>query len=185
MICRTSLKSDTAKVAGFPDRLFPMPMFTLLPQWVRARNKEMVGTIGQVMLEPGATNVIPGECAFVVELRSMSASDMIAVREQLEQWVRAQPDAAIRTIHEKDSVNLSESLIDSIRRSSQAEGLSALHMPSGAGHDAQSFASHVPSGMVFIPCHKGKSHCPQETIEPQQAYDGCRVLLRTVLTLAR
>ncbi len=65
---------------------------------------------------------------------------MIAVREQLEQWVRAQPDAAIRTIHEKDSVNLSESLIDSIRRSSRAEGLSAIHMPSGAGHDAQSFA---------------------------------------------
>ncbi|CAB1076955.1 N-carbamoyl-L-amino acid hydrolase (EC [Olavius algarvensis Delta 1 endosymbiont] len=52
-------------------------------------------------------------------------------------------------------------------------------------NDAQSFASHVPSGMVFIPCYKGKSHCPQESIEPQQAWDGCRVLLRTVLALAR
>jgi hydantoinase/carbamoylase family amidase len=161
------------------------PMFTLLPQWVRARNKEMVGTIGQVTVEPGATNVIPGECAFVVELRSMCASDMIAIRELLEQWVRAQADAAIHTIYEKDSVNLAESLIDTISHSSQAEGLSAIRMPSGAGHDAQSFAPYIPSGMIFIPCHKGKSHCPEESIEPQQAHDGCRVLLRTVLSLAR
>lgn len=161
------------------------PMFTLLPRWVRARSKEMVGTIGQVTLEPGATNVIPGECAFVVELRSMSAADMVAVRQQIEQWVRAQPDAAIRTIFEKDSVSLSGDLIETIHRSSRAEGLSAIQMPSGAGHDAQSFASRVPSGMIFIPCHQGKSHCPQESIEPQQAADGCRVLLRTVLALAR
>ena len=161
------------------------PMFTLLPQWVRAQNKDMVGTIGQVTLEPGATNVIPGECAFVVELRSMAASDMIAVREKLDQWVGAQPDAAIRTIHEKGSVNLSESLIELIHQSSRAEGLSAIQMPSGAGHDAQSFTSHVPSGMIFIPCYQGKSHCPQESIEPQQAGDGCQVLLATILVLAR
>lgn len=160
------------------------PLFTLLPQWVRARNKEMVGTIGQVTVAPGATNVIPGECTFVVELRSMNASDMIAVRGLLEEWVLAQPDAAIQTIYEKDSVALAEPLIETIARAAKIEGLSAIRMPSGAGHDTQSFAAYVPSGMIFIPCLRGKSHCPEESIEPQQAVDGCRVLLKTVLALA-
>ena len=59
------------------------PVFMLLPQWVRARNTEMVGTIGQVTLEPGATNVVPGECSFVVELRSLKNDDMEAIRDVL------------------------------------------------------------------------------------------------------
>jgi len=160
------------------------PVFTLLPQWVYSRNEEMVGTIGQVAIEPGATNVIPGVCEFVVELRSMLKEDMVAVREQLEKWVMSQPGCSMKTIYEKDSVALSEPLIDAVARAAQAEGLSSVRMPSGAGHDTQSFASYVPCGMIFVPCKDGKSHCPEEWIEPQQAADGCRVLLRSVLDLA-
>ena len=160
------------------------PVFTLLPQWVRARNKEMVGTIGQVTLEPGATNVIPGACSFVVELRSMDIADMIAIRDLLMEWVDSRQGCTIKTISEKESVSLAEPLIDTIVQAAEAEGLTNIRMPSGAGHDTQSFAASVPCGMIFVPCRKGKSHCPDEWIEPQQAADGCRVLLRTVLALA-
>jgi N-carbamoyl-L-amino-acid hydrolase len=114
----------------------------------------------------------------------MNVSDIIAVRELLEKWVLAQSDTSIQTIYEKDSVILAKPLIESISRSVEIEGLSAIRMPSGAGHDTQSFAPYVPGGMIFIPCLKGKSHCPEESIEPQQAADGCQVLLRTVLELA-
>ena len=160
------------------------PIFSLLPQWVRARNKDMVGTIGQVTLSPGATNVIPGECSFIVELRSMKKDDMEAIRDLLKDWVEANPGSGMKTILEKDSVALSESLIGSIVRAAELEGLSNTRMPSGAGHDTQSFATHVQGGMIFVPCRKGKSHCPDEWMEPQQAADGCQVLLRTVLELA-
>ena len=160
------------------------PVFTLLPQWVRARNKEMVGTIGQVTLEPGATNVIPGRCVFIVEVRSMLASDMVAIRELLEDWAHSQEGVSIRTIYEKDSVDLTPSLVDAVVRSAEAEGLSNTRMASGAGHDTQSFAPYVPCGMIFIPCRDGKSHCPDEWIEPEQAADGCQVLLGTILDLA-
>ncbi|CAB1084092.1 N-carbamoyl-L-amino acid hydrolase (EC [Olavius algarvensis Delta 1 endosymbiont] len=128
----------------------------------------------------GALGMLAGlECARVIR------ENGIELPWDLEVINFCDEDAAIRTIHEKESVNLSESLIELIQRSSRAEGLSAINMPSGAGHDAQSFASHVPSGMIFIPCYKGKSHCPQESIEPQQASDGCQVLLATILALAR
>jgi hydantoinase/carbamoylase family amidase len=160
------------------------PIFHLLPQWVRARNKDMVGTIGQVTLSPGATNVIPGECSFIVELRSMKKDDMESIRDLLKEWVEANPGSRINTILEKDSVSLSESLIGSIVRAAELEGFSNIRMPSGAGHDTQSFAAHVQGGMIFVPCRKGKSHSPDEWIEPQQAAEGCQVLLRTVLELA-
>ena len=161
------------------------PVFTLLPRWVSDQNKEMVGTIGQVAVEPGATNVIPGECEFIVELRSMDIRDMVAVRKRLEKWAAATPGASIRPILEKGSVSLNERLIDTIVRSAEVEGLSHIRMPSGAGHDTQSFAASVPCGMIFVPCRNGKSHCPDEWIEPEQAADGCRVLLRTILELAQ
>ncbi|RJQ64982.1 MAG: Zn-dependent hydrolase [Desulfobacteraceae bacterium] len=160
------------------------PVFTMLPQWVRETNGEMVGTIGQVTLEPGATNVIPGVCTFIVEVRSMNASDMVAVRERLKSWAAAQRNVSVRTIYEKNSVALSEPLIDAVIRAAESEGVSHMRIQSGAGHDTQSFAPYVPSGMIFIPCKNGKSHCPDEWIEPDQAAYGCRVLLRTILDLA-
>ena len=159
------------------------PVFLLLPQWCLARNPEMVGTIGQVKLLPGATNVIPGECSFIVELRSMRNDDMEAVRGVIQSWVESHSGFGMKTILEKGSVALSNRLIDTVVQAAAKENLSSIKMPSGAGHDTQSFAPQVPCGMIFIPCRKGKSHSPDEQIEPRQAAEGCQVLLRTVLEL--
>ena len=160
------------------------PVFTLLPKWVRERNPEMVGTIGQVSLEPGASNVVPGECRFVVELRSQVAEDMQIVREQLKAYAAQRQGWRVETIYEKDSVRLAEPLIDHIISAAESEGLSWTRMPSGAGHDAQSLAPFVPTGMIFVPCRNGVSHSPVESIEADNAAEGCRVLLRTLLGLA-
>jgi len=160
------------------------PLFMLLPQWLRARNREMVGTIGEISIEPGATNVVPGECACIVELRSMDAKDMVAIRELIVEWTSSHPGSSVATIYEKDSVTLAEDIIEIICQAAQSEGLSYIRMPSGAGHDSQSFAPYVPTGMIFIPCRQGKSHCPEEWAEPKDVAIGCRVLLRTILQLA-
>ena len=114
----------------------------------------------------------------------MDIADMIAIRDLLMEWVDSLQGCTIKTISEKESVALAEPLIDTIVQAAEIEGLTHIRMPSGAGHDTQSFAAYVPGGMIFVPCRKGKSHCPDEWIEPQQAADGCRVLLRTVLALA-
>jgi len=160
------------------------PIFTLLPQWVKARNREMVGTIGQIGLEPGATNVVPGKCMCTVELRSMKPEDMAAIRDLLREWVGKHKGSSIKTIYEKDSVELLKPVIDTIVRAAEIEGLSVIRMVSGAGHDSQSFAPYVPTGMIFVPSRGGKSHCPEEWTDAQQAANGCRVLLRTILELA-
>ncbi len=160
------------------------PMFTLLPEWVQKRNPEMVGTIGQVELEPGATNVVPGECRFVVELRSQIPEDMQAIRDQLFDYCSARPQWHAQTIYEKDSVHLSDSMIETISSVAESGGYTWMRMPSGAGHDAQSLAPYVDTGMIFVPCRNGVSHSPLEWVEPHNAADGCQVLLNTIRELA-
>ena len=161
------------------------PVFTLLPEWVRERNPDMVGTIGRVELFPGATNVVPGRCRFVAEVRSQKTEDMLHLREVLQGYAAGRAGWRVETILEKDGTPLAEHLIHAVAEAAGQEGLSCVRMPSGAGHDAQSFAAAgVPTGMIFVPCRRGMSHSPDEWIEPAQAAQGCQVLLRTLLGLA-
>jgi len=160
------------------------PLFSLLPQWVKATNPEMVGTIGQIAVEPGAINVVPGKCIFNVELRSIKREDITAVCDLLTEWVGKQTGSSMKTIYEKESAELSKSIIDAVVRAAEIEGLSVIRMISGAGHDCQIFAPYVPTGLIFVPSKGGKSHCPDEWTDCDQVSNGCRVLLRTILGLA-
>ncbi|MCG6928970.1 MAG: Zn-dependent hydrolase [Desulfofustis sp.] len=160
------------------------PMFTMLPAWVVERNPDMVGTIGQVKVEPGATNVVPGECTFIVELRSQLPEDMQAVRDRLFEYCSKRSGWDVKKIYEKDSVQLSAPMIDIISAAAGEGKLNWMAMPSGAGHDAQTLAPSVPTGMIFVPCRGGISHSPREWIEPQNAADGCQVLFNTVQAIA-
>jgi len=160
------------------------PMFTLLPEWLTQRNPEMVGTIGQVEIEPGATNVVPGECRFVVELRSQLPEDMQAIRDQLFKYCSERLHWKAETIYAKDSVLLSDKIIEVISSAAENGDYAWMQMPSGAGHDAQTLAPYVDTGMIFVPCKNGVSHSPLEWIEPQNAADGCQVLLNTIQELA-
>ena len=160
------------------------PVFTLLPQWVAEQNPEMVGTIGQVTVAPGASNVVPGQCRFLVELRSQQPEDMQRVRDRLLAYAAERQGWSIETIYEKDSVRLAPELIEQIAAAADLEQLSATLMPSGAGHDAQSLAPFVPTGMIFIPCRNGVSHNPAEEITPAAAAEGCQVLLTSLLRIA-
>lgn len=160
------------------------PVFTLLPQWVAEQNPEMVGTIGQVTVAPGASNVVPAQCRFLVELRSQQPEDMQRVRDRLLAHAAERQGWSIETIYEKDSVRLAPELIEQIAAAADQEQLSATLMPSGAGHDAQSLAPFVPTGMIFIPCRNGVSHNPAEEITPTAAAEGCQVLLTSLLRIA-
>ncbi len=160
------------------------PLFTLLPKWASSRNSEMTATIGRLQLSPGAVNVVPGECRFTVELRSRNAGDMQAVQDLLDRHAARQSDWRLQPLYRKDPVRLSTPLQDRVTLAALREGLAVRNLPSGAGHDAASFAPHVPTGMIFVPCRGGVSHHPDETIEQRHAAAGCQVLLRTLMILS-
>jgi acetylornithine deacetylase/succinyl-diaminopimelate desuccinylase-like protein len=62
--------------------------------------------------------------------------------------------------------------------------LTHISLPSGAGHDGQSFDGLCPVGMVFVPSKDGASHSAREFTEWQDCVNGANVLLQTVLKLA-
>ena len=60
-----------------------------------------------------------------------------------------------------------------------------MHMPSGAGHDAQSLKDVAPLGMIFVPSKDGVSHAPSEFTSEQQIADGVNVLLHSIIGMER
>lgn len=162
------------------------PLFTLLPQWVSEQHPEMVGTIGSLDLLPGAPNVIPAECSFTVELRSVRQVDLDQIQKRLLKYAKAKSGWSVRMIYNTSPADLSSELMDFTGQACEDLELSCHRMPSGAGHDARSFAvAGVKTGMIFVPCTQGLSHCPVEAITKDQAARGCQVLLHNILSLMR
>jgi acetylornithine deacetylase/succinyl-diaminopimelate desuccinylase-like protein len=65
-----------------------------------------------------------------------------------------------------------------------------MRLASGAGHDAVVVAearhtdgSHIPVGMLFVPCRGGISHSREEYASPEQLARGAEVLRDAMLEL--
>ena len=81
----------------------------------------------------------------------------------------------------RGSVAFDEGCIDAVRRAAERLELPHRDIYSGAGHDACNLARMTPTGMIFVPCEKGASHCERENATPDDLAAGCDVLLHVVL----
>lgn len=147
-----------------------------------------VGTVGQIEASPGAPNVIPGQVTLSLEIRDLEMHKIDRVYQAIETESRELAEATkIQFSFDQFYLSRAAPTDEGIRQlvgDSAAElGLSALRMPSGAGHDAQSIALLAPIGMIFIPSVGGISHSPQEFSRPEDVVNGADVLLNTVLKL--
>jgi beta-ureidopropionase / N-carbamoyl-L-amino-acid hydrolase len=155
---------------------------------VRSVPGRQVGTVGRLLVKPGAPNVIPGQVDLTVELRDLATTTITSL------WDRIHPEAL--EIAKKYDTTLDyvlqhtndPALSDPRIRSVIADAVAGLRltsqlMPSGAGHDAQDLARIGPMGMIFVPSVKGISHSPLELTRPQDVTNGANVLLQTILRL--
>jgi beta-ureidopropionase / N-carbamoyl-L-amino-acid hydrolase len=148
----------------------------------------VVATIGRIAMTPNVPNAVPGHVELMLEVRSDSdgvldtfPEDMLAsvASDLREVRVSAQATHISRT----KPTDCMPVVMDAVERAAGALGYASMRMPSGAGHDAVYVAPTGPIGMIFIPCLNGRSHCPEEWIEPQQLLNGTRVLYRTLQEL--
>ncbi len=75
-------------------------------------------------------------------------------------------------------------VVEMVERLAAARGNTVQRMPSGAGHDAQMIARMCPSGMIFVPSHKGLSHNVAEHTDEADLIAGANVLLDVMCELA-
>lgn len=159
-----------------------LPLIRQLPEMARKLNPTMVQTVGMLELFPGAVNVVPGECRFVVEVRSQKEIDLDRIEEEIRGNVN--DDFLITRIYDKQPVELALPVMAGIERAAEKLGHTFTQLPSGAGHDAQTLAPLVPTGMIFIPCRDGSSHTPKEWATPEACAKGADTLLHTILELS-
>ncbi len=81
-------------------------------------------------------------------------------------------------------VDMDHALQDILVKSAEAWGATWKYMPSGAGHDSEVMARHVPAAMLFVPSVEGRSHSAAEYTTVQDAVRGARVLATALYQLA-
>jgi N-carbamoyl-L-amino-acid hydrolase len=155
---------------------------------VTNRPGRQVATVGRLEAEPGAPNVIPGRVTLTLEIRDLDMDTIDSVFAAIEvegHGIGAATDTtfAFDQYYVSHAAPTDERIRRLVADASTALGLSAIRMPSGAGHDAQSIALLAPVGMIFIPSVAGISHSPNELSRPDDLTNGANVLLHTLLAL--
>ena len=152
-----------------------------------AAGEGTVGTVGEVTLEPGLRNVIPGLSTVALDIRSVDTDKLTSVFESAV--AAAHSAAAVREAtvevveHQRQPPTPMDSgLVDELSTSATILGVETMRMPSGAAHDTMLVAQRVPSAMIFVPCKDGISHSPAEEARPQDAAFAVLIALGAIRT---
>jgi N-carbamoyl-L-amino-acid hydrolase len=148
-----------------------------------------VATIGDIRVEPGSFNVVPGRAMLRLECRSLDPDELDALERSLIGLARATADAhgldvTVEPVGHDAPAPTAETVRVAFAGAASDIGLTTMELPSGAGHDARSLAAITPSGMVFVPSQGGISHDPAEETAWADCLNGANVLLGAVLRLA-
>jgi N-carbamoyl-L-amino-acid hydrolase len=146
-------------------------------------------TVGVINSLPQSRNTIPGRVSLTLELRNPSDAELT----KMDAEMRAEAakiagthglDMKIEQIWYFPPQPFDAKCIDAVRKAAEKEGLPAMEIVSGAGHDACYIARVAPSAMVFIPCEAGISHNEIETATATDTAAGCQVLLQAMVERA-
>jgi allantoate deiminase len=136
------------------------------------KEREVIATVGQIRVEPGGVNVVPGKAVFSLDLRAefdQKRDDAwVLIQAALEEiCTRRRLVLGIKQNHQARSVSCAPRLMDAVRTGiQQATGLAEepMRIWSRAGHDAMAVAEMCDIAMMFVRCHDGISHAPDESV---------------------
>jgi N-carbamoyl-L-amino-acid hydrolase len=145
----------------------------------------VVGTVGKMIVEPNASNVIPGRVVFDLEVRSVNTDilELIIVKLQensLEIADARRLNVSFDCLSKTEPILVTSEVQNVLRESCQATA-ATISLPSGAGHDANQLARITPIGMIFVPSKDGRSHCPEEWTSYEDVALGVEALTRAIL----
>jgi beta-ureidopropionase / N-carbamoyl-L-amino-acid hydrolase len=148
-----------------------------------------VATVGDVRVEPGAFNVVPGSARVALEFRSLDSGELDALESALLREAEAAAaehalGVDVTPVGRWEPTALDPGLRAAVERAAAGLGLTTAELSSGAGHDAQALAAVVPSGMIFVPSTGGISHDAREHTPWEDCVNGANTLLRAALGYA-
>lgn len=155
----------------------------------RSGEPYLVGTVGKVVVNPNASNVIAKEVTFSVDIRDRNlhtkdklVADLSAYAHDIAKARGLQIE--INIITHDAPVQCSSMVTRAIGEAAASFNYDALPMVSGAFHDAVMVACFAPIGMIFVPCREGISHSPEEWSDFEDIRKGTDVLAASLYNLA-
>lgn len=148
-----------------------------------------LATVGALTLKPNLINVISNTALFTVDLRNPNEAELQKAEAALDKYIDQQVTAHGLQVERNilarfQPVHFDPEVVDTIEKMAVNNQLTTKRLFSGAGHDAQMFAPHCPTAMIFVPSEKGISHNINEYTRPEHVTNGANVLLQTVLEFA-
>ncbi len=150
---------------------------------------DQVCTVGKIDLHPNLTNVVASRATLTLDVRNTDETILQKAETEIAVFCTALAEREQVTITRRvlvrfEPVIFHDRVIDMVESAARTRGDSVQRMPSGAGHDAQMLARMCPSGMIFVPSHKGLSHNVNEHTDEADLVAGANILLDVMLQLS-
>ncbi|XP_047337730.1 allantoate deiminase 2 [Impatiens glandulifera] len=143
----------------------------------------LVCTVGEISTWPSASNVIPGEVAFTIDVRAMDDMGREAIIFEFSNRMHEICDKRsvscnIDRKHDANAIACDDGLSAELKVAANAAmkkiaGDIIDEVPvlmSGAGHDAMAIAHLTKVGMLFVRCRGGISHSPAEHVSDDDVW---------------
>jgi allantoate deiminase len=148
-----------------------------------------VSTVGKLLVEPGASAVIPERVTFTIDARHSDPAvleRLCALHEQALVNIarRRRVQVGWRITDALSPCACDQRLVQVLERAARDLALPSLTMPSGALHDTQNLAAIAPVAMIFVRSHEGRSHSPAEYSSTEDLVAGTRLLAATLYDCA-
>ncbi|WP_137044813.1 allantoate amidohydrolase [Pseudolabrys sp. FHR47] len=175
MLLRRDALAGAAETVSLAERL------------ARETKGEVVATVGVLRIPNAAGNVIPGNVALIVDIRSGSDTARHKFVEAFKREVRALAERRHLGVTMTDTRNVSvtpcdPALQDGIAKAIAAVGGEPVSLVSGAGHDGMAMAKLCPIAMMFVRCRGGISHNPAEYASPADMGLAAAALIKFIET---
>lgn len=144
---------------------------------VKSLAGSLVCTVGEISTWPSASNVIPGQVKFTVDIRAMDDTGREAIIYEFSNRMHQLCDrrnvfCVIERKHDANAVGCNPELSSQLKSAAHAAfaritGETVDNVPvlmSGAGHDAMAMSRLTKVGMLFVRCRGGISHSPEEHV---------------------
>ena len=147
--------------------------------------RNCVATVGYLQVEPNVMNIIPQSVTFVVDIRGVDEETIMTQYYSLladldKMSLESGLTYDVENLLYAEPVRMDEEIKGHFETSCIERQYDYMHLPSGAGHDAQIFGAQLPAAMLFVPSAGGRSHCPEEKSEAKDLAKAVLVAYDTI-----
>lgn len=155
----------------------------------KAEGDPLVLTFGKVEPKPNTVNVVPGFTHFTLDCRHTDQVTLLRFTQEIEADIRhicreMDIEVEIDLWMDEAPIPMDNQLVACVNHLCESDQMNYRMMHSGAGHDSQIFAPHVPTVMMFVPSIAGISHNPAEKTHLADLVEGVKILEKTLYQLA-